>query len=63
MGLMDCVAATKEDYVEKAVRLAKDRDYRESIKKKILAAKDVLFENRGAVLDLEQFFLKAAPSF
>ena len=63
MGLMDCVAATKEDYVEKAVRLAKDRDYRESVKKKILAAKDVLFENRGAVLDLEQFFLKAAPSF
>lgn len=62
MGLTDCVAATKEDYVAKAVRLAKDREYRESVKKRILAAKDVLFENREAVRDLERFFLHAVET-
>jgi predicted O-linked N-acetylglucosamine transferase (SPINDLY family) len=59
MGMMDCVAASKEDYVERAVRLGTDRTYREGIKEKLLAANGVLYENRDSVRDLERFLEEA----
>jgi predicted O-linked N-acetylglucosamine transferase (SPINDLY family) len=62
MGVMDCVASTKADYVKRAVRLGTDPAYRAKIKKKILAANDALYENDAVVKDLEKFFLKAAEA-
>ncbi|HWG43727.1 MAG TPA: tetratricopeptide repeat protein [Gemmataceae bacterium] len=59
MGVLDCVAADAEDYVRIAVRLGSDPAWRADVRARILAAKDVLFENRGLIDELEQFFLTA----
>lgn len=59
MNLMDCVASTPEEYVEIAVRLATDREYREMIRGRILAANHVLYEDHSVVRELEQFFLQS----
>jgi predicted O-linked N-acetylglucosamine transferase (SPINDLY family) len=56
MGIRDCVAADADDYVRLAVRLGKDSAWRASLRTRILAANHVLFENAGAVRELEQFF-------
>ncbi len=59
LGMMDCVAADWKEYVTIAVRLACDRAWREQVRSRILAAKHVLFENSGAVRELERFFMEA----
>ena len=55
MGVMDCVADSPQRYVEIALRLGTDSSYREQIKAKILAANQVLYEDKEAVRELEQF--------
>ncbi len=59
MGVLDCVVATPDEYVALAVRLGTDRDYRRAMSEKILAAGEVLFHNRQAVRDVEEFFESA----
>ncbi len=59
MGIGDCIAADAEDYVRIAVRLGNDPAWRADIRRRILAANGVLFENRGIIQELEQFFLTA----
>jgi predicted O-linked N-acetylglucosamine transferase (SPINDLY family) len=59
MGVLDCVATTKKDYVKRAVRMGTDSSYRERIKAKILANNHVLYENIEAVREIERFFLQA----
>jgi protein O-GlcNAc transferase len=49
MQIQDCIADSPEEYVDIAVRLGTDPDYRESIKAKILAANHLLYEEMGAV--------------
>ena len=59
IGTLDCVASSVQQYVELAVRLGCDRDYRYSIKEKILAASHLLFEDIDAVRQHEAFFEQA----
>jgi predicted O-linked N-acetylglucosamine transferase (SPINDLY family) len=59
MGVMDCVAATEQEYVRLAVRLGTDPIYRAAVKAKLLNANSVLYENADAVRDLERFFMDA----
>lgn len=59
MGVMDCVAADRDEYVRLAVRLGTDPEWREAIKNKILGANRVLFENNAGVRELERFFVEA----
>jgi predicted O-linked N-acetylglucosamine transferase (SPINDLY family) len=56
MGFFDCVASDAEDYVDTAVRLGADQEYRDSVRHTIRAASNVLFEDMEAVRELEQFF-------
>jgi predicted O-linked N-acetylglucosamine transferase (SPINDLY family) len=56
MEMLDCVTASREEYVQMAVRLGCDRDFRQAMRDKILSQNGVLFENRAGVRDLEQFF-------
>jgi len=56
MGVMDCVAEDAESYVEIALRLGKDRNWREEIRSKIKARAHVLYEDIEAVRELERFF-------
>ena len=59
MDVLDCVASSAERYVELALRLGTDRDYRQSVKEKILKSNAVLFEDLGAVREHEDFFDQA----
>lgn len=56
MGVTDCIAETAADYVRIAVQLGTDPDYREEVRQRIRAAASVLFEDRGAVEEIEEFF-------
>lgn len=56
---MDCVVSSPAEYVERAVQLGTDADYRAAIRAKILAANGVLYENKTGVLELELFLQKA----
>ncbi len=55
MGLEECVASNKEEYVELAVSIANDADKREALKEKFLSRSSVLFENAAAIDDFEYF--------
>ncbi|HYV39321.1 MAG TPA: hypothetical protein VE988_26770, partial [Gemmataceae bacterium] len=59
---LDCVADHAQDYVQKAVRLGTDADYRASIRQKLLAANEVLFENSAGIRELEHFLQRAVEA-
>lgn len=59
MGILDCVADSPDRYVEIAVRLGCDREYAQSIRRRIVASNRVLFENRNVVTEFERFFVQA----
>jgi predicted O-linked N-acetylglucosamine transferase (SPINDLY family) len=55
MGLDELVAATIEDYVFKAVRLAQDRTYREEVAGRIALGKACVYRDRTTIIALEDF--------
>jgi protein O-GlcNAc transferase len=57
MGLPELVAQSEEAYVELAVRLARDAEYREHIRSRIVASRHVLFEDMAPIRALEDFLL------
>ncbi|MFN8455266.1 MAG: tetratricopeptide repeat protein [Anaerolineae bacterium] len=59
MGVLDCVAHSPAEYIDKAVQLGTDPDYRDTVRAKILAANHVLYEDMAAVHEFEQFFRQA----
>ena len=59
MGFMDCVAKDEEDYIRIAVRVGTAPDYREWVKREIESCDHVLYEDAGAVRELERFFIQA----
>jgi predicted O-linked N-acetylglucosamine transferase (SPINDLY family) len=59
MGILDTVADSAKRYVEIAVRLANDRAWRESLQSRIASASSVLFEDKGAPVELARFFRAA----
>jgi predicted O-linked N-acetylglucosamine transferase (SPINDLY family) len=58
MDFLDCVAASPSEYVDLAVRLGTDRDYRQHVGTRLMAASDVLFEDPGAVSEHERLFFE-----
>ena len=56
MGVEDCVARSPEEYVEIAIRLGNDREWREAASGRIVAASHQLFEDMAAVREFEAFF-------
>ncbi|HEV3445590.1 MAG TPA: hypothetical protein VG099_13165, partial [Gemmataceae bacterium] len=56
MNIMECVALSTNQYVELAIRLGTEGDFRGEVKKKILAANSVLYEDAQAVQELAEFF-------
>lgn len=59
MGIKECIAWTKQKYVDLALRLGTDPAFRERVKAKILANNHVLYENLDVVREFERFFLRA----
>jgi predicted O-linked N-acetylglucosamine transferase (SPINDLY family) len=60
MGLPELVAQSQEAYVELAVRLARDAEYREHIRGRIVASRHVLFEDMAPIRALEDFLLTSS---
>jgi predicted O-linked N-acetylglucosamine transferase (SPINDLY family) len=58
MGLPELVAPTRERYVELAIRLAQDADYRRDVRARIAASRSVLFDDVAPLRALEDFLLE-----
>lgn len=54
MDLDDCLAKSPREYVEIALRLARERDYRESVAERIAEALPVLFDHKAIAAELEE---------
>ena len=54
-GYLDLVVSSEGEYVDRAVQLATDREYREAVAERIWQTNRVLFEDDAEVRDLEAF--------
>jgi predicted O-linked N-acetylglucosamine transferase (SPINDLY family) len=59
MGLQELVAQSEEDYVALVVKLVREDEYREHIRERIEASRDILFEDIAPIRALEDFFVRA----
>jgi len=62
MQVFDCVVATPQEYVARALRLGTDPSYRAAVHRKILDSNGVLFENSAGIRELEEFFRRAVSA-
>lgn len=62
MGLLDCVARDRDDYVRIALSLGCDPAFRARIRAAILAQNSILYDNPGFVRELEEFFPRAVAA-
>jgi len=58
MEIDDCVAESHEDYVDIAVKVATDADFREAIRDRIRERSPVLFEDASSVPEYEELFTR-----
>lgn len=63
MQLEELVATSEEDYVERAVKLATDKDYREKVQSKLQSRSHVLFEKSQNAEHIAQFLIKAVEAY
>jgi len=59
MGIEGLIVADAQAYIDQAVRLANDRDYRNEVSGMIRDRSQVLFEDAAVVREFERFFLWA----
>jgi len=59
MEITDLIANSREEYIEMVNKLANNAEWRESLRKKILASRGKLFNTQPAIHEFEQFFAKA----
>jgi predicted O-linked N-acetylglucosamine transferase (SPINDLY family) len=59
LGVLDCVADSSDRYVELALRIACDAEFREDLRRRVLAANAVLFEEQVAVAQIAAFLEQA----
>lgn len=60
MGMHELVARSENDYATIAVRLARDKEYRDLMRAQMLERRHLLFEDTVAVRALEDFLVSAA---
>ena len=63
MGVLDCIAGSPREYVDCAVRLGTDADYRHHVSRRITSAASTLFEDLQSVREFERFFNEAIESW
>jgi predicted O-linked N-acetylglucosamine transferase (SPINDLY family) len=59
MGVLDCIAKSPEHYVDLAVRLGTDREFRRHASERISLHSHVLYEDRRVISEFERFFIAA----
>jgi protein O-GlcNAc transferase len=56
MGILDCVAASPEEYISLALKIAGNPELRKDISARIKERSGLIFENGAAIAELAQFF-------
>ena len=59
LGVTETIAKTEAEYIEIAVRLGLDHEWRQFIRDKIIANQNRLFDDQECVVALENFFKEA----
>jgi predicted O-linked N-acetylglucosamine transferase (SPINDLY family) len=59
MEIQDCIASDTADYVEIALRIARDPGYAELLRERILSRNHRLFEDARVVREFQRVFLEA----
>ncbi len=59
IGLTELIAGTEEEYVNLAVKLVREAEYRQGVHHRIEMSRDVLFDDVAPVRALEDFLIKA----
>lgn len=59
MEMDECIAQTPEQYINISLRLGTDKNFRDSMKAKILSRSAVLYEDMEVVREFERFFVEA----
>lgn len=62
MGVDDCIVQYPGEYIQKALKLGRDKAYRDSVREKILTRNSVLYENEDGVRGLQEFFTSVSRS-
>jgi predicted O-linked N-acetylglucosamine transferase (SPINDLY family) len=62
MGMPELIAQDEAEYIDLAVKVARDNDYRESLRQKMKQSRHVLFDDLESVRALETFLLGVARS-
>lgn len=60
MGITELIASNEEEYVNLAVKLVQDREYREATITKIIDNRSILFDDLSPIRALEQFLIGTA---
>jgi predicted O-linked N-acetylglucosamine transferase (SPINDLY family) len=63
IGVTDTIAETEAEYIEIAVRLGLDHEWRQTVRDKITANKHRLFNDQKCVKGLESFFEEAVQKY
>jgi hypothetical protein len=61
MGLTDLIAESSDEYVQLAVRVGTDRNFRRFVTSRIAERSDVLFDDQAAVDEHVRFFAEMVP--
>ena len=56
LGIEDLIATTPEQYIQRAVRIGTDRDFRDAIRRRIAERNHILFDDLEVVREHERFF-------
>ncbi len=60
MGLPELVAASEDDYVALAIRLARDVAYRNDVRERMVAVRHILYDDVAPIRALEEFLTNVA---
>jgi predicted O-linked N-acetylglucosamine transferase (SPINDLY family) len=60
MGIVECIAKDAAEYIDIAVRIGTEPDHARRVRERILAAKQVLFEDARVIDEFARFFDEAA---
>ena len=59
MGLADLVCASYDEYIDTAVRLGRDPEFRRDIRARIVSGRSALFDDVDSIRALENFLADA----
>jgi predicted O-linked N-acetylglucosamine transferase (SPINDLY family) len=63
MDLEEYVCNSKEEYIDFAIKLGNDKEYRQSIEKKISEKKDCLFSDKESIQEWKDDLIKIYDDF